>query len=128
MFVGMEVMLFNAKLGSNVAVGVSATITGGITVPDGRFVPPGSVITTQEQADALPERIGGPYEGTNEAILHVNQQPGEGYDRISLEERILLREKQMEEGCGRPQYRTRNGSCTRVRVRPESHLQIIRRC
>ena len=97
-FVGMEAMLFNAKIGSGVAVGVSATITGGVEIPDGRFVPPGAVITTQEQADALPERVGSPYEGTNEAVLHVNQQLAEGYGRMSLEEMILLREKQMEEG------------------------------
>ena len=97
-FVGMEALVFNAKIGSNVAVGVSATITGGVEIPDGKFVPPGAVIVTQEQADALPERVGSPYEGTNDAVLNVNQQLAEGYDQMDLEKLIIQREKQMEEG------------------------------
>ncbi|MDH3192020.1 MAG: hypothetical protein OEM18_04990, partial [Nitrosopumilus sp.] len=97
-FVGMESLVFNAKIGINVAVGVSATITGGVEISDGKFVPPGAVITTQEQADALPERIGSHYEGTNDAVLNVNQQLAEGYDEMDLEKLIMEREKQMEKG------------------------------
>jgi len=70
-FVGMESMVFNAKLGKDVAIGVSSTITGGIVVLDNKFVPPGTVITTQEQADQLPERIGSPYEKINKEVVHV---------------------------------------------------------
>ena len=98
-FVGMEALVFNAKIGSNVAVGVSATITGGVEIANGKFVPPGAVIATQEQADALPERIGSTYEGTNDAVLNVNQQLAEGYDtQMDLEKLILEREKLMEKG------------------------------
>jgi len=98
-FVGMEALVFNAKIGSNVAVGVSATITGGVEIPDGKFVPSGAVVVTQEQADALPERIGSPYEGTNDAVLNVNQQLAEGYDtQMDLEKLIIDREKMMEKG------------------------------
>jgi len=97
-FVGMEAMIFNAKIGNNVAVGVSATITGGVEIPDGKFVPPGKVITTQAEADALPDRIGSPYENTNHAVLNVNQQLAEGYDKIDLEKMILERERMMEKG------------------------------
>ena len=46
-FVGMESLVFNAKVGNNVAIGVSSTITGGVEVSDNKFVPPGSIITTQ---------------------------------------------------------------------------------
>jgi len=60
-FVGMESLVFDAKLGNDVAIGVSSTITGGVEVADDKFVPPGSVITTQEQADDLPERVGSAY-------------------------------------------------------------------
>lgn len=98
-FVGMEALVFNAKIGSNVAVGVSATITGGVEIPDGKFVPPGTVVVTQEQADALPERIGSTYEGTNDAVLNVNQQLAERYDsQMDLEKLIMEREKIMEKG------------------------------
>ena len=65
-FVGMESLVFNAKIGNNVVIGVSSTITGGVEVPDNKYVPPGSIITTQEQVDNLPSRIGSPYENINE--------------------------------------------------------------
>jgi carbonic anhydrase/acetyltransferase-like protein (isoleucine patch superfamily) len=97
-FVGMEAMIFNAKIGNNVAVGVWSTITGGVVIPDGKFVPPGSVITTQEQANSLPPRIGSPYESTNKAVIHVNEHLAEGYNSLGIEKIIHQREAQMEEG------------------------------
>ena len=95
-FVGMEAMVFNAKVGNNVAIGVSSTITGGVTVADNKFVPPGSVITTQEQADALPSRIGSPYENINKGVIHVNENLAEQYDEAHLERLIKYRETEME--------------------------------
>jgi carbonic anhydrase len=84
-FVGMESMVFDAKLGNDVAVGVSSTITGGVEIADDKFVPPGSVITTQEEADALPERVGSAYENINAAVVHVNEKLAEGYGELGLE-------------------------------------------
>jgi carbon dioxide concentrating mechanism protein CcmM len=95
-FVGMKSLIFNAKVGSNVAIGVSSTITGEVEIPDNKFVPPGSVITTQEQANELPERFGTPYENINEAVLHVNQQLAYKYDERDLEKLLNEREKEME--------------------------------
>ena len=43
----------NFKL-NNVAIGVKSLITGGVSIPDGSYIAPGSVITKQSQADALP--------------------------------------------------------------------------
>lgn len=98
-FVGMESMVFNAKVGSNVAIGVSSTITGGVSIADGKFVPPGSVITTQEQADKLPERIGSPYENINTAVIHVNKELAKGYSQHWSENASRQdRENMMEEG------------------------------
>ncbi|MGN6628311.1 MAG: hypothetical protein ACTHKJ_00365, partial [Candidatus Nitrosocosmicus sp.] len=64
-FVGMNSLIFNSKIGNRVAIGVSSTITNGVTIADDKFVPPGSIIATQKQADALPKRIGSPYETIN---------------------------------------------------------------
>jgi len=89
-------LIFNAKVGNNVAVGVSSTITGEVEIPDDKFVPPGSVITTQEQANDLPERFGTPYENINEAVLNVNQQLAYKYDERDLEKLLNEREKEME--------------------------------
>jgi len=80
-FIGMETLIFNAKIGSNVAIGVGSTITGGVEIPDGKYVPPGSVIDTQEEADSLGPRIGSPYEGTNAAVVHVNENLAIGYEK-----------------------------------------------
>ncbi len=79
-FIGMQSQVFNAKVGKNVAVGVKSLITNGVIIPDNRYVPPGSVITTQAQADALPPRIGSPYENTNKAVVHVNTSLADGYN------------------------------------------------
>jgi len=97
-FVGMESMVFNAKVGNNVAIGVASTITGGVEIPDNKFVPPGSVIVTQKQADDLPQRQGTPYENINAAVLHVNESLAEGYEEEELEKIIQKREAEMEQG------------------------------
>ncbi|HSF51326.1 MAG TPA: hypothetical protein VLA74_11245 [Nitrososphaeraceae archaeon] len=96
-FVGMESLVFNAKIGNNVAIGVSSTITGGVEIPDNKFVPPGSVITTQEQVDKLPDRIGSPYENINKEVIHVNEKLDEGYKELDIEKIIGEREKAMEQ-------------------------------
>ena len=51
---GWKSLIFNAKVGNRVAIGVSNTRMDGVRIPDNKFVPPGSIITTQAQADALP--------------------------------------------------------------------------
>ena len=83
-FVGMKSLVFNAKVGKRVAIGVSSTITDGVTIPDDKFVPPGSIITTQAQADKLPARVGSPYEKLNGFVLHVNQELAKGYNAQTI--------------------------------------------
>jgi carbon dioxide concentrating mechanism protein CcmM len=96
-FVGMESLVFNAKIGYNVAIGVSSTITGGVEIPDNKFVPVGSTITTQEQVDKLPNRIGSDYENINKEVVHVNEKLAEGYKELDIEKIIGEREKVMEQ-------------------------------
>jgi carbon dioxide concentrating mechanism protein CcmM len=99
-FVGMKTLIFNAKVGNRVAIGVSSTITNGVRIPDNKFVPPGSIIATQAQADALPARVGSPYEKINSGVLHVNQELAKGYNskiihRLAIEIEDLLEEEEM---------------------------------
>ena len=96
-FVGMKSLIFNAKVGSNVAIGVSSTITNGVTIADNKFVPPGSVVVTQEQADALPSRIGSTYESINKDVIHVNENLAEAYNHQDIEKIKHYREILMEE-------------------------------
>ncbi len=95
-FVGMESLVFNAKIGNSVAIGVSSTITGGVEIPDNKFVPPLSIITSQEQVGKLPDRIGSPYENINEEVIHVNEKLDEGYKELDIEKIIGERETAME--------------------------------
>jgi carbonic anhydrase/acetyltransferase-like protein (isoleucine patch superfamily) len=99
-FVGMDSLIFNAKVGNKVAIGVSSTITDGVRIPDNKFVPPGSLITLQAQADALPNRVGSPYEMINNGVLHVNQELAKGYNhqtvqRLATEMEDLLEQEEM---------------------------------
>lgn len=106
-FVGMKSLIFNAKVGNRVAIGVSSTITNGVMIPDDKFVPPGSIITTQSQADRLPGRVGSPYEMINSFVLHVNQELAKGYNlqtihRLATEmEDELVQEEMLQTGSPR---------------------------
>jgi hypothetical protein len=52
----------------------------GVTVPDGRYVPAGSVITSQGQADGLPEITDDyPMKSLNKGVVHVNTALAKGY-------------------------------------------------
>jgi carbonic anhydrase len=61
-------------------------------------VPPGSVIATQEQADALPPRVGSPYEKTNDAVVHVNNELAKEYPLECIQKDASARESCMENG------------------------------
>lgn len=96
-FIGMKSLIFNAKIGERVAIGVSSTITNGVTIPDDKFVPPGTIITTQAQADALPPRVGSPYEEINRAVIRVNQELAKGYNEQIIQKLALEMEAALEE-------------------------------
>jgi carbon dioxide concentrating mechanism protein CcmM len=96
-FVGMKSFIFNAKVGKRVAIGVSSTITNGVIIPDNKFVPPGTIITTQAQADALPPRVGSPYEKINSAVLHVNQELAKGYNTQIIQKLATEIEDELEQ-------------------------------
>ena len=98
-FVGMKSIIFDPKVGNNVAIGISSTISNGVSIPDNKFVPPGSVILDQEEADALPPRIGSSYENINPTVVDLNEQLAEGYNmELNLDEIAEERERQMEKG------------------------------
>lgn len=73
-FIGMQALVFRARLGDHVVVEPGAKIIG-VTIPSRRYVPALSLITKQEDADALPP-IGDdyPYRNLNAAVVRVNRQ------------------------------------------------------
>ncbi|MGA1867499.1 MAG: carbonic anhydrase [bacterium] len=100
-FVGMQVLVFCAKVGNHcvlepTAKVVGAKVSGGIVIEDGRYVPAGMVVTTQEEADNLPliaNESHYAYEHTNHAVVHVNCALADGYNR----EKISIQQAAEEE-------------------------------
>ncbi|KKH47884.1 carbonic anhydrase [Methanosarcina sp. 1.H.A.2.2] len=79
-FIGMQAFVFKAKVGNNcVLEPTSAAI--GVTIPDGRYISAGTVVTSQAEADRLPEITDDyAYRHTNEAVVYVNVNLAEGYN------------------------------------------------
>ncbi len=81
-FIGMQALVFQATVGSNCVLEPSSAVIG-VTIPDGRYVAAGSVITSQEDADNLPEVYDGyGYQHTNEAVVYVNTNLADGYNSV----------------------------------------------
>ncbi len=82
-FIGMQALVFKAQVGKNVVVEPGARLLNGVKVADGRYVPAGMVVTTQEQADKLPVITDSyPMKDLNKGVLHVNEQLAEGYLKL----------------------------------------------
>jgi len=78
-FVGMKVLVFKSVVGKNCVI-EPGVILMGVKVADGRFVPVGSVIKTQDEADALPLITADyPLKDMNKGVLHVNKALAKGY-------------------------------------------------
>ena len=73
-FVGMQALVFRTELGDHVVVEPGAKLIG-VKVASGRYVPALALVTTQEQADALPFITASyPYRKLNEGVVGVNIQ------------------------------------------------------
>ena len=78
-FVGMKVLVFKSSVGKNCVI-EPGVILMGVKVPDGRYVPVGSVIKTQAEADNLPPITADyPLKDMNKGVLHVNETLAKGY-------------------------------------------------
>jgi len=79
-FIGMQALVFKAKVGANCVVEPKALLLG-VTVADGRYVPAGSLITSQEQADGLPVITDDyAFKDLNKGVVHVNTHLADGYN------------------------------------------------
>jgi carbonic anhydrase/acetyltransferase-like protein (isoleucine patch superfamily) len=78
-FVGMQSLIFKAHVGKHCVLEPRSLIMG-VTIPDGRYVPAGTVVRTQAAADALPVIDDTyPLRTTNEKVVHVNKALAIGY-------------------------------------------------
>ena len=76
-FVGFKAVVHNAVLGSHCSVGIGAIVVG-VEVPDGRFVPPGTIVDTNEKAQALPPAQAH-HHHFNEDVVEVNRGLASAY-------------------------------------------------
>lgn len=78
-FVGMQALVFRATVGKNCVIEPKALVMG-VNIPDGKYVPAGALITTQEEADNLPFITKNyPLRNLNHAVVHVNTELAQGY-------------------------------------------------
>lgn len=71
-FVGMKSLVFKSFVGNQCVI-EPGVILMGVTVPDGRYVPAGSVVKTQDEADKLPAITEDyPFRTLNKGVIHVN--------------------------------------------------------
>lgn len=78
-FVGMQALVFKSWIGAGSVVEPGAKVVG-VTIPAGRYVPAGAVVTDQAVADKLPEITPTyAFRGLNDAVVYVNTSFAEGY-------------------------------------------------
>lgn len=79
-FIGMQALVFKAQVGKGVVIEPGAKVIG-VKIPAGKYVPTGTILTKQADADALPE-INEEYafKDINKAVVHVNTQLADGYN------------------------------------------------
>lgn len=81
-FIGFKAVVHDAVVGSRCFIGIGAVVVG-VTVPDGRFVPHGSIIDTLDKVDGLP-LVNEAQHHFNEDVVDVNRGLAAAY-RAALE-------------------------------------------
>lgn len=105
-FIGFRSTVFNARLGQGCIVMMHALVQD-VVIPAGRFVPSGAVITSQQQADRLPEvqpadaDFAAHLSGMNHA-LRAGQPAAETLTRIVPIRQQLEKVYQSGSAAGRP--------------------------
>lgn len=84
-FVGFKAVVHDAVIGSHCYVGIGAVVVG-VEVPDGRFVPHGSIIDTADAVDALP-LVTEVHREFNEDVVEVNRGLAVAYHARDLASR-----------------------------------------
>jgi sulfate permease, SulP family len=70
-FIGFKAVVHDAVVGSRCFIGIGAVVVG-VTVPDERFVPHGSIIDSMDKVDALP-MVSDAQHHFNEDVVDVNR-------------------------------------------------------
>jgi carbonic anhydrase/acetyltransferase-like protein (isoleucine patch superfamily) len=83
-FVGMKSLVFKSRVGSGCVIEPGCILMG-VVVPSGRYVPAGSTLTDQKQADALPAITDSyPMKDLNAGVVHVNTNLAIEYKKAGI--------------------------------------------
>lgn len=86
-FIGFKAVVHDAVVGRHCFVGIGAVVVG-VEIPDGRFVPHGSIVDSQDKVDALP--LANPTQHLfNEDVVDVNKGLAAAYRAAALGGRPL---------------------------------------
>lgn len=82
-FVGFGAVVASSRVGPRTFIGHNATVSG-VTIDEGRYIAPSTVISSQAQADGLPE-VPEDLKGFNAEVVEVNCALARGYSSMKEE-------------------------------------------
>jgi carbonic anhydrase/acetyltransferase-like protein (isoleucine patch superfamily) len=83
-FVGMQSQILMSRIGSGCVIEPKCLVMG-VEIKAGRYVPAGSVVKSQEDADNLPQITDGyRFKSLNSEVVKVNIALAEGYRKMEL--------------------------------------------
>jgi carbon dioxide concentrating mechanism protein CcmM len=83
-FIGFRSTIFNARVGQGCIV-MMHTLIQDVEIPPGKYVPSGSVITTQQQADRLPDVKTADINFANHVVgIHTTSRSGQPPRRVNV--------------------------------------------
>jgi carbonic anhydrase/acetyltransferase-like protein (isoleucine patch superfamily) len=81
-FIGMKSLVFRSEIGRGCVI-EPACILMGVRIDSGRYVPTGTVLNDQNDADQLPRITEGyPFKDLNKGVVHVNTHLAQGYSEM----------------------------------------------
>ena len=83
-FVGMKTLVFKARVGNKCVIEPGCIVMG-VDIKDGHYVPAGTVLKHQTDADNLPVVTEDyPLKNMNKEVVHVNTSLADGYNKLEL--------------------------------------------
>lgn len=84
-FIGMKSLVFKSKVEDGCVIEPNCVLVG-VTIRSGNYVPTGSVLSSQADADRVQKKITEDYafRTLNDGVIHVNTSLAEGYSKANL--------------------------------------------
>lgn len=83
-FIGMKSLIFKARVGKGCVIEPGSIVIG-VSIPDGRYVPAGTVLREETEAEKLPEITPEyAFKDMNKGVVHVNTALAVEYGKMSF--------------------------------------------